>query len=141
MFYRSVFGITYSARLTSPTMDVISNSDFTVMKSFLEILRNKPFIHFERIDPRGSAIANHKHDLLFRMVICGKLSIVDSMFVPSPRLSTCLALLKTGNYYLFQLLLFLLKKSNQKSSPLQRRFSSTTRLQQKIILLPHPFIG
>ena len=67
-------------------MDVISNSDFTVMKGFLEILRNKPFIHFERIDPRGSAIANHKHDLLFRMVICGKLSIVDSMFVPSPRL-------------------------------------------------------
>src|SRR5690606_13843894 len=53
---------------------------------------------------------------------------------------TCLALLETGNYYLFQLLLFLLKKSNQKSSPLQRRFSSRTGFSKKYSCFHTPLL-
>src|SRR5690606_30107358 len=67
----------------------------------------------------------------FRLTIEKINRVMDEMEELIHSLRTCLALLKTGNYYLFQLLLFLLKKSNQKSSPLQRRFSSRTGFSKK----------
>src|SRR5690606_35360903 len=80
----------------------------------------------QREDRRANSYGRSSHSSLILALSDGPLRI-------------CLALLKTGNY-LFQLLLFLLKKSNQKSSPLQRRFSSRTGFSKKYSCFHTPLL-